>query len=70
LALGEVFLPITQGISELACTLVEKHSLSHSMHVADALIAATAMRHSMPLLTANARHFSAIEGLKIRVFKP
>ncbi len=63
-------LPITQGISELACTLVEKYSLSHSVHVADALIAATALSHSIPLLTANAKHFSAIDGLKIRVFKP
>lgn len=63
-------LPITQSISELACTLVEKYSLSHSVHVADALIAATAMNHSLPLLTGNAKHFSAIGGLKIRVFKP
>ncbi len=66
---GDV-LPITQSISELACTLVEKYSLSHSVHVADALIAATAMNHSLPLLTGNAKHFSAIDGLKIRVFKP
>lgn len=63
-------LPITQVISDLACTLVEKYSLSHSVHVADALIAATAMSHSLPLLTANAKHFSAIDGLKLRVFKP
>lgn len=63
-------LPITQGISELACTLVEQYSLSHSVHVADALIAATAMNHSLPLLTGNGKHFSAIDGLKIRVFKP
>lgn len=63
-------LPITQSISDLACTLVEKYSLSHSVHVADALIAATAISHSLPLLTANAKHFSAIDRLKIRVFKP
>ena len=63
-------LPITQRISDLACTLVEKYSLSHSVHVADALIAATAISHSLPLLTGNAKHFSAVDGLKIRVFKP
>jgi len=63
-------LPIAQGISELACTLVEKYSLSHSVHLAYALIAATAMQHDLPLLTGNGKHFSAIEGLKLRVFKP
>ena len=63
-------LPITQTISNLACTLVEKYALSHSVHMADALIAATAMTHSLPLITANNKHFSAIDGLKIQVFKP
>ena len=63
-------LPITQTISNLACTLVEKYALSHSVHMADALIAATAMTYSLPLITANNKHFSAIDGLKIQVFKP
>ena len=63
-------LPITQTISNLACTLVEKYALSHSVHMADALIAATAITHSLPLITANNKQFSAINGLKIQVFKP
>ena len=63
-------LPITQSISDLACNLVEKHALSHSLHMADALIAATAINHSLPLLTANAKHFSAVAGLRVQVFKP
>ena len=63
-------LPITQGISEMACSLVEKYSLSHSVHLADALIAATAMQHGQPLLSGNSKHFSAIEGLELRIFKP
>ena len=67
---GNDVLPITQSISELACNLVEKYALSHSLHMADALIAATAMSHSLPLLTANAKHFSAVTGLKVQVFKP
>ena len=66
---GDV-LAITQPISDLACTLVEKYALSHSVHLADALIAATAMAHAMPLLTGNSKHFSAIKGLEIEVFKP
>ena len=63
-------LPVTQAISDLACTLVEKYSLSHSVHLADALIAATALHHGLPLLTANIKHFPAIEALKIKTFKP
>lgn len=63
-------LPITQGISELACSLVEKYALSHSLQMADALIAATAISHSLPLLTANVKHFSAVAGLRVQVFKP
>ena len=63
-------LPITQSISDLACNLVEKYALSHSLHMADALIAATAINHSLPLMTANAKHFSAVAGLRVQVFKP
>ena len=63
-------LPITQTISKLACTLVEKYALSHSVHMADALIAATALTHDLPLITANNKHFSAIDGLRIQIFKP
>ena len=63
-------LPITQAISNLACNLVEKYALSHSVHMADALIAATAMTYSLPLITANNKHFSAVDGLKIQDFKP
>lgn len=65
---GDV-LAITQPISDLACTLVEKYALSHSVHLADALIAATAMTHAMPLLTGNSKHFSAIKGLEVEIFK-
>lgn len=67
---GADVLPITQAISDTACTLVEKYALSHSVHMADALIAATAMSHALPLLTANTQHFSAVEGLRVLVFKP
>ena len=54
----------------MACYLVEKYALSHSLYMADALIAATAISHSLPLLTANAKHFSAVAGLRVQVFKP
>jgi predicted nucleic acid-binding protein len=62
-------LPISAAISELACTLVEKHSLSHSVYLADALIAATAIEHAMPLLTGNAKHFKVIDRLEVKTYK-
>ena len=67
---GSDVLPITQNISDMGCSPVEKYALSHSLHMADALIAATAIGHSLPLLTANAKHFSAVAGLRVQVFKP
>jgi predicted nucleic acid-binding protein len=63
-------LQLTPSIGDLACTLVEKYALSHSLHMADALIAATAISHALPLLTGNGKHFSAVDGLKVQVFKP
>lgn len=62
-------LPLTQRISDLACKLVEAYALSHSVHVADALIAATAMSHDLVLLSGNGKHFSAIKGLKLKIFR-
>lgn len=62
-------LPVTQTISDLACELVEQYALSHSVYLADALIAATALSHDLVLLSANDKHFSAIKGLKLRIFR-
>jgi predicted nucleic acid-binding protein len=62
-------LPVTHVISDLACELVEQYALSHSVYLADALIAATALVHDLVLLSANDKHFSAIKGLKLRVFR-
>jgi predicted nucleic acid-binding protein len=38
--------------------------------LADALIAATAQEHGLTLLTANVKHFSAIENLVVEAFVP
>lgn len=37
---------------------------------ADTFIAATARRHDLTLVTANAKHLSRVEGLRLRTFSP
>ena len=63
-------LPITERISERATSLVETYALSHAMRLGDALIAATALEHSLQLLSANRKHFEPIDGLRLEVFVP
>jgi predicted nucleic acid-binding protein len=67
---GADILPIVPRMSDTACELVEKHALSHRLYMADALIAATALHHKLPLLTGNAKHFDVVAGLHIVVFHP
>lgn len=61
---------IDEAVSARACFLVEQYALSHSMQLADALIAATALEHGFELITANDRHYRHIDGLGIEVFRP
>ncbi len=64
-ALGVDVLPLSQTVSDSACTLVEQYALSHSLYMADAMIAATALHHQLPLLTGNAKHFLVVKGLTL-----
>lgn len=63
-------LPLTPAITERAIVLMESLSLSDGLQLGDALIAATALVHKLTLLTANQKHFAAIESLEIEVFRP
>jgi predicted nucleic acid-binding protein len=38
--------------------------------MADALIAATALEHGLPVLTGNVKHFAAVPGVLIEGFAP
>lgn len=63
-------LPINVAISDRAMQLVDDYALSHGMQLGDALIAATALEHGTTVLTSNAKHFAAVEGLTVEVFVP
>ena len=66
----DTMLGVTPAINDHAIALVEQHALSHNLYMADALIAATALEHSLPLLTGNGKHFKVVDGLQIVIFKP
>ena len=63
-------LPITENIGHRAAIYIEEHSLSTGMRAGDAIIAATAVENNLPLVTGNNRHFKAIKGLALRIFRP
>ena len=62
-------LPLTPAITERAITLMEGMVLSDGLQLGDALIAATAQEHQLPVLTGNAKHFSAIANLRVEKFE-
>jgi predicted nucleic acid-binding protein len=61
-------LPLTEAITRRAIALMESLALSHGVQMGDALIAATALEHGLPVLTANTKHFSAVDDLQIEAF--
>lgn len=61
-------LPLTEAITRQAIALMEALTLSHGLQMGDALIAATALEHRLPILTCNVRHFAAVEHLLIEGF--
>jgi len=63
-------LQVTPAISERAAELVDSLALSHGIRLADALIGATAIVHGATLMTANTRHFEAVQNLVIEAFIP
>lgn len=67
---GASVLPINEAISQHATFYVECYALSHSMCMADALIAATAVHHGDALATGNVRHYRFIPDLTCVGFDP
>ena len=61
---------INEDISTKAMFYVEQHYLSHSLQLADALIAATAVSHGLPIITGNDKHYEVIKEIQIKRFRP
>ena len=61
---------INEDISAKAMFFVEQHYLSHSIVLADALIAATAVSNGLKLLTSNIKHYKILKNLELETFKP
>ena len=61
-------LPMSEAITQRAIALMESLTLSHGLQMGDALIAATALEHGLPVLTANVKHFAPVEGLAVEAF--
>lgn len=61
---------INSDISTRAMIFIEEFFLSHSMVLADALIAATCIQTSDVLLTANAKHYNHIPNIQLIRFNP
>lgn len=59
---------INDEITRRAMKYVEDYSLSDSMELADALIAATVIENDETLCTANSKHYKCIPDLKMQVF--
>jgi len=57
-------------VSSRAMFYVQEYALSHSMMLADALIAATVIQNSEVLVTANDRHYTFIPNIECTKFSP
>ena len=69
-AWNAAILPIDEIISNKAMFYMEQYFHSNALRLADALIAATAVAHGQPLLTANVKHYRVVKDLEIERFKP
>ena len=68
--MGVEIIPLSEEISMRASGYVEAYSLSHSMELADALIAGTCVEKNDTLVTANDKHYRVVQGLQMTVFRP
>lgn len=61
-------LQIDENISSRAMFYVQEYALSHSMMLADALVAATATQNGETILTGNDKHYKFIPNITCKKF--
>lgn len=61
---------VSEEISAKALFYMEEYFLSHSMQLADSLIASTATTFGLKLITANDKHYKVVKELDIDIFRP
>ncbi len=61
---------INEEISAKAMFYIERHFLTDSLQLADALICATALVNGLPVLTGNDKHYKMINEVDIKKFRP
>jgi predicted nucleic acid-binding protein len=61
---------IDKEISSRAMFYVQEYALSHSMMLADGLIAATVVQNGEILLTANDKHYKFVPTIECKKFSP
>ncbi len=61
---------INEEISAKAMFYIERHYLSHSLELADALVATTSLVNGLTMITGNDKHFNIINELEIKRFRP
>lgn len=61
---------INEEISSRALFYMEEYFLSHSMQLADSLIASTAITYGMKLITANDKHYKILKDIDLQIFRP
>jgi predicted nucleic acid-binding protein len=62
-------LQISETISAKVMFYIEKFYLSHSLTLADAIIAATAVNHGLAVHTGNDKHYRMIKELEVKRFR-
>ncbi|MCG3196258.1 MAG: type II toxin-antitoxin system VapC family toxin [Candidatus Omnitrophica bacterium] len=67
--LGFEVIPLTENIGHRALVYVEEYALKSGLHVADALVAATAVERQAILCSGNLRHYRAISELEVKGFR-
>ncbi len=62
---GFEIIHLDEPVSRRATELIAEYAKSHRLAIPDALIAATALIHNLPLLTLNKKDFRYIEGIEL-----